>query len=104
MMKFYFYTRKRAEDFQKLCKDCRTRRYYVEGTWYVFIATITNFFGQIKKPIIPELEVNDLCYNTYQNIIELLKVILDKGNNIEQAKARKLILTISKMQVDGEDR
>jgi len=104
-MKYYFYTREGAETFQKLCKNCGTKRYYANGVWYIIIVKVLNFFGHFKTPIIPEFDsTDDCCFNAYQNIIELLKIILVNGSKKEQLKARELILTISKMQIDGANR
>jgi len=49
---YYFISREEAEQFQKGCRNCSTRRYFADGLYYVFIIKEINFFGGFKKPIL----------------------------------------------------
>ena len=104
MVKYYFYTKEGAELFQKACKNCYTRKYYADGIWYIIIGKQLNWLGQYKTPIIPELNIDGICFNAYQNSIKELRTILLHGNKIEQVKTAKLILTISEMQINNHMR
>ena len=97
-MKYHFKKLNDARDFQEECKDCDTRKYYVNGSYVIIIIKTINLFGNFKRPIIPDLDSHDTCFNAYQNAIENLQEVLNCGNIIEKKKVRQIILTISELQ------